>query len=122
MRIQEFEDWNKFFIPIKREKNESDEKYISKLNNILDKFYQFNSSIQNWNRSKKYHLESTKWDEHNFMQMFLKKSCDVKYSGIDNLFEVYGPGIHIWSHKDHEKIRIPMINYLKEKWQELEID
>ena len=121
MKIIEFgEEWNKFFIPIEKEEKQTNGEYLSKLNRILDKFYKENSIIPDWNKSQKYHFTELDWGANNFTGMFLKTPCDVKYSYWDS--EKFGIGIQIWSHEDYPEDRKPMINYLKEKWKELEID
>ncbi|MCA9488140.1 MAG: hypothetical protein KC516_04230 [Nanoarchaeota archaeon] len=124
MKITEFgeKEWNKFFIPIERETNETDEKYISKLNKILDKFYDKNSKFPEWKEFKSYHIETLEHQEQNFANMMLKIDCDVKYSASREKHFNDLPGIIIWTHMDYPGLRIPKIEYLKKEWKELEID
>jgi hypothetical protein len=121
MKIIEFgEEWNKFFIPVERG-SQPEEKYISKLNKILDKFYQENSVVPEEAKYMKYKLKKFEENPNNFVGMFLKTQCDVKYTAIEDKFNLNSPGIYVWSHQDIEHYRKPMINYLKEKWSELEV-
>ncbi len=121
MEIVEF-DWNKFFVPITKDENQSIDAYISKVKSVLQKFYETNTASQEYtsisNRIKKATLDDLMY-KNTFLEMSLQVNCDVSYQFFPKGFGGYDPGILVWSSMDLREIREPGLNYLREKWSEL---
>lgn len=121
MEIKLYNSWNQFFIPIPKKPEEREEEYLNRVKQCLDEFYAKNTSLpESLKESQNPHsgsLESL-MTEHNFADMRLEgiDYCDVKYfvnSGEAGEEE----GILVSSHRDVEKYRTPMLDFLKDKWR-----
>lgn len=128
MNVIEREGWSKFRIPIPAKENETNEEYLTRVKDILVKFYKTHTSCKGdmqeaFSPFRDGTLESLVI-EHNFCSMSLSgiKYCDVKFS-VGSPNNNYGNiGIDVWSHGDNVERRKPMVDFVKELWRNFSYD
>jgi hypothetical protein len=118
-------DWNRYYIPIEKKDKENEDSYLQRVHNGLVAFFNKYTRLPErcrkeiigyWGNPK--NLE----EENNFCEMNLEGIvfCDVKFFVYSRESPSLKPGIDICCHRDDQKRREPMINFVVQKWKEFD--